>query len=309
MPGISSSDNRLFFTSATVQAAKFAQVIYLTNTTQGYTYSLTAQLAKSFPFGLDLMGAYTYGESKDVNSGASSVAYSQWRYNTTDYNPNNAELGYSNYDIRHHFIASVTYKINYFDRGATSITLFGNLYSGNPFSFVYNGDLNGDGQTGNDLIYIPKYHSDINLVPLTTGGVTYTTGQQWTMLDNYISNDSYLKNHRGQYMVRNAATTPWENSVDGRLTQDFYYNYNNKKHTLQFTFDVFNLGNLLNSSWGRDFSVSNGTYSLLNVASKQTATSPATFTFSPVTAAQAPFNVVDFTSRWRMQIGIRYMFD
>ena len=32
---------------------------------------------------------------------------------------------------------------------------------GNRYSFIYSGDVNGDGQGGNDLIYIPRDQSEI----------------------------------------------------------------------------------------------------------------------------------------------------
>ena len=46
----------------------------MANTSKGYSYSLSAKFDKSFDFGLDLMASYTFGHSKSVNDGTSSVA-------------------------------------------------------------------------------------------------------------------------------------------------------------------------------------------------------------------------------------------
>ena len=46
----------------------------------------------------------------------------------------------------------------------------GNRFSStstNRYSFIYSGDVNGDGQGGNDLIYIPRSESDASLVDYT----------------------------------------------------------------------------------------------------------------------------------------------
>ena len=50
------------------------------NSNKGYTYSLTAQLSKSFNNGFSAMVAYTNGGSKSVNDGASSTALSNWEF-------------------------------------------------------------------------------------------------------------------------------------------------------------------------------------------------------------------------------------
>ena len=58
----------------------YSNIINLTNTQKGYSYSLSAQLKKSFDFGLDLMASYTFARSYSVHDGPSSVAYSNWAY-------------------------------------------------------------------------------------------------------------------------------------------------------------------------------------------------------------------------------------
>ena len=83
-------------------------------------------------------------------------------------------------------------------------------HSGSPFSFVNQGDVNRDGSSRNDLVYIPRNQSEINLVDFTdANGVVVTAETQWNRLNNYIENNDYLRSRRGQYAERNGAKTPW----------------------------------------------------------------------------------------------------
>src|SRR6202012_273476 len=118
-------------------------------------------------------------------------------------------------------------------------------------SYVYNGDLNGDGNTGNDLIYIPKSQTDINLINVgsynktthtgtTTGNTTgdpRNANQMWAQLNNFINQDHYLYKHRGQYAQSNSVVQPFYKHLDVKVIQDVYF-YTGKskdRHTLQFS--------------------------------------------------------------------------
>jgi hypothetical protein len=139
----------------------FTNVILLNNTDMGYSYNMSVQLQKSWKSGLDLMAAYTHSASYDINSGLSSQAVSQWRFNYIQDNPNTPTLARSYFDIPHRLIASAAYRIELAPEVALKASLFYEGRSGQPFSYVYDGDLNADGQTGNDLMYVPKDRNDL----------------------------------------------------------------------------------------------------------------------------------------------------
>lgn len=281
----------------------FTNVILLDNAKQGYTYTVTGQLQKEFTNGLNTMVAYTYGESKDLNSGASSTARSNWQFNQIVNNPNDPELSYSRFDIRHRIIASGGYTVKYAKHFGTSISLFYQGQSGTPFTYLYRNDLNNDGNTGNDLLYVPANRDEIILVPTATA----SADQMWNDLDAFIEADDYLKSRRGTYTERNGARMPWTNQLDLRLGQDFYLKAGGKNHTLQVTFDVFNLGNLINKDWGRNYSVANAAYELIEYKGRQAGTNLPTFAFSKPKASVWDENT--FASRWQGQLGIRYIFN
>ena len=298
-------DLRPNYTNQRVNTKDFTNVILLSNSSRGYTYSLTTQLQKTFDFGLDVMAAYTNGASASLNDGASSTALSNWEFVQIVNNPNNPDLTRSIFDIKHRVIGSLGYKVSYGKNDAfgTGISLFYAGTSGSPFTYLYNGDVNGDGAFSNDLIYIPNSMNEIKLVNLGSGANLVTPAQQWAALDAYINQDEYLRTRRGQYAERNGAETPWENRFDLRVSQDLGLTIKEKVHRLQLTFDVFNVGNLINKDWGRSYFVSNQAYQLITY----TTSGGGGYTFKAPNNNKA-YSISDLGSRWQGQFGIRYLF-
>jgi hypothetical protein len=306
---LSGPDTRpLYATSTAARRVNqaFTNVMLLDNTNKGYTYSLTGQLQKNFDNGLTTMVAYTFGESKDVNSGTSSTARSNWQFNQIVRNPNDPELSYSRFDIRHRVIATGGYTINWLNNFSTSLSLFYEGQSGTPFTYLYSGDLNSDGNNGNDLMYVPRNASEANLVDVKNSSnvVTLSAAQQWEDLNAFIEGDEYLKTRRGQYTERNGARTPWTHRFDLRVAQDVFKNLGSNKHTLQLTLDVFNVGNVINKDWGRNYFVNNAAVELVRFGTRDANNRP-NFTFTkPTTDVWS----TSFSSRWQGQIGLRYIF-
>ena len=281
-----------------VDATNFTNVILLDNATRGYTYSLTAQLQKNFSNKLSAMFAYTNMQAKSVNDGASSTALSNWNNVPQVNGPNNLPLTVSNFQIRHHLVGSFSYKIKYGRNKllGTGLSLFYSGSSGQPYSYVYSGDLNGDGGLSNDLIYIPRTQNDIHLT--TSNTVTTPVAAQWAALDNFIANDPYLSSRRGQYVERNAAETPWTHEFDVRVTQDIGFLVKGMKSKIQITLDIFNVGNLINKEWGRQYSVPNQALSLITYTGSG-------YTFQ---VPASTYQVQPILSAWSSQLGVRYIF-
>ncbi len=298
------ADDRPSYSGQRVNSTDFTNVILLSNSSRGYTYSLTTQLQKSFDFGLDVMAAYTNGQSTSINDGTSSTALSNWEFVQIVTDPNNPQLTNSVFDIRHRAIGSVGYKIEYGRNKAfsTGFSLFYAGTSGSPFTYLYNGDVNGDGAFSNDLLYVPKTADEIKLVALT-GTNPATPAEQWAALDAYIEQDEYLKTRRGQYAERNGARTPWEHRFDLRISQDLGITIKDRVHKFQLTFDIFNVGNLLNKEWGRSYFVSNQAYQLITY----TTSGGGGYTFRAPEDNKA-YSISDLASRWQGQFGIRYIF-
>ncbi|WP_245842373.1 TonB-dependent receptor [Pontibacter ummariensis] len=300
---LAGADNRFVYPRNRRINPDYTNIVLLDNTDEGYRYSVTGQLRKDFVNGLQTKVAYTYGVSKDVNSGTSSTALSNYEFNQIVNNPNDPALSYSRYDIRHRIIATTGYLFEWGeDNFSTGITLFYQGQSGLPFTYLYNGDLNREGNFANDLIYIPRDRSEINLIDDEDLG---TAEEQWEALDAFIEADDYLSERRGEYAERYGARMPWTHQFDIRILQNFYIRTEENLHTFQLTFDIFNVGNLINKDWGRQYFVSNSANEVIFYEGLNDAGEP-TFTFNPNTVA---YNIAPFDSRWQGQIGLRYIFN
>jgi hypothetical protein len=290
----------------------YNEIVKTENTNKGYTFNYVLQVQKKFEKGFTASLAYSYGDSRDLNSGSSSVAYSNWRFVNNIYGPNNLSVTRSNYSAGSRVIGFVSYRKEYFNGlASTQISLFYNGQSGQPISYIYNGDMNNDGTT-NDMIFVPEKASDINLVSYTKKDaqgniITVTPEEQWTSLEAFINGDDYLKSRKGKYAERNGARLPFQNQFDLRILQEFAVKVGNSKNKIQISLDVINIGNLFNSDWGKKYSLLNQQYSLVNYTGV-TASQP-NFTYNPTLINGAPWSAIDLNSRWRMQIGLRYLFN
>lgn len=309
------ADNRPLFAYPTAGGkvnSTFTNAFLLDNTSKGSSYTLTAELKKAFDFGLFVTGAYTYGQSHDINSGTSSTASSNTNFVQTVTGPNDPPLAISNFDIRHRIVGSLNYSIYYGKRKASGTT-FSLVYvgkSGTPFTYLYNGDLNQDGATGNDLLYVPRNQSEIKLADVNIGTTAapniLTAAQQWKDLDAFINSDPYLSKMRGKYTERNGARMPWEHQFDLRIMQDIGTIFKGSKNTLEISFDIINVGNLLNKDWGHLYSLTNTASTLINYT--YNAANGGSYNFRKPTSGTA-YQVSPFASRWQGQLGLRYTFN
>ena len=219
----------------------------MTNTNQGYSYFVTGQLQKSFTNGLYFNVAYTHSGSMDVNDGG-STASTIWSSRQVAGNPNADNLSNSSFVQPNRIIASAAYKKEYWDHTSTTIGLVYEAANNGAVSYITSGDPNGDGAT-NDLMYIPKTQSDIELVK-DFAGDTRTPAQIWNQLNDFISQDVYLSGRRGQFAQRNGVILPYFNRLDLHLAQDFFVKSGKVKNTIEISVDIINFGNLLNKNWG-----------------------------------------------------------
>lgn len=293
-------DNRPVYTKAD---KNFTQIVYLKNTNKGFTYNVTAKLEKEFDFGLDVMAAYTYGMAKSLNDGGSSQAYSNWKYNPTYYGDAKPELTYSSFDVRNRIVASVSYTKEYARNFATTVSLFYNGQNGGRYSLLYSNDINGDGYSGNDLLYIPTETevADMTFTDISNGA---TAAEQKEAFTTWINANKELRENRGSHIKRNAMRMPFEHHFDFHIAQQFYMNVAGRRHTLEVTFDILNVGNLFNKKWGMYNQTTTG-YDLTPVKTSTNTAGVTTYNFYD---PGKMYTNTDITSRWRSQIGLRYIF-
>ncbi len=286
---------------------KYTNAYLLTNTNQGYRYSITAQIGKSFPFGFDFNVAYTYGQSKDITNGIRNSMESNWQLNQS-LTPNDPELAYSNFDIRHNIVVTGNYRLDWAKNNSnvTNISLFFSATSGLPYSLgMVNSTINGTAQQ-QSLLYVPKAGETDKFFADTEQGRA-----QAAAFDKYIDGNDYLSSRRGNFTERNGARTPWNVKADVRLSHDLNFKISEKKvNTLTFTWDIMNVTNLLNKQWGVQYfapNTFNSTSSMgLKLDTPGTTTDYPKYSFNPNNVTD--YSIDFFASRWQMQFGLRYTF-
>ena len=305
-------DKRIAYSASTAAGGRrlnptITNAILIANTNKGYSYNVSVQFSKSWKSGYASL-AYNHNDATEVNSGTSSTALSNWEFVQVVGDPNNPPLATTNYALTHRIIGVFSINLNYTKYLRTSVALFYSGNSGSKITYLVNGDLNSDGRFGNDLAYIPRNPSEIKFVDYLNSDntVRFTAAQQSAAFDAYLNSNKYLSRRRGQYTERNGSSNPWEHVIDMRFAQDFFLTIGENKHTLEFTFDVFNFTNLLNKDWGRQYSVTNQAYNLLTTINRTTgAFIGKGYNY---TIAQDPWTVT-FGSRFQGQLGLRYSFN
>ena len=243
------ADTRPRWTTSNRINSNITSAIVLKNQDIGRSWNLAFTLERPFKNGLYGKAAYSYGEAKNtIDPG--SIAFGSWNNNQHAGDPNNPGLGFSAASPGHRIFGVVSYRKEYFKFGATSFSMFWETRNGGNGSYTFSGDLNGDGGTSNDLIYIPRDASEMNFEEFTSSGTTFTVAQQQAAWESFIQQDKYLSKNRGGYAQRGAAFLPFETKVDLSVTQEVFLKAFGRTHRFQIRGDVLNFGNLLNENWG-----------------------------------------------------------
>ena len=278
--------------------AGFSNVTYLTNTSRGEQQNISLQLAKRFPFGLDLSGTYAYMKAKAAFEATSSVAYSNWQFQTQNGDIYTEQLTRSFFEIPHRFTAVASQG---FSTGPVrhTVGLVFNAQAGQPYSMLMGssgGSVNGDGATGNDLLFVPANFSDVSWK-----GAGAPTEAQW---NDFLSR-SGLDPYKGRVMERNSLDAPWTHTLD------FHYDFEVPISVVkaQITFDILNLINLVDSNSGLLRYVFNQTYTPVTYSGMETTGVNAGKPIYTVNAGALdegrPYSSNSLRSRWQLRIGAR----
>lgn len=281
------------------------QAITLKNSDAGKAWNLSFTLEKPFSKGFYAKGGYAYGVSKNLVD-ASSTAGTSFSSIYTANDANAPSLGYSSASMGNRVFAAVSYHIDYFKIGGTTISAFWESRNQANNSYRTSNDLNGDG-ISNDLLYIQRDPSETIFV----ANGTFTAAAQSDAWEKFIAQDAYLSKHRGEYAVRNAAFYPIVHNIDLSLSQDIYARFFKAKHKFQIRADVLNFGNLLNKKWGANWAPANNNFAPLAYAGADSSGRP---TYRLNTIGGQLINTT-FTRRntssadvYTLQLGFRYEF-
>lgn len=287
-----------------------ANAYVFTNTRLGYQLNISAQLQHTFKNGWFLMAGYNYLVAKDASSISAEISSDAFDRNPILNHANEPRLTPSLYGNTHRILLVGSRKYDYGPdkKWSTTISFFSNWTSGNRFAYVYGGDINNDGTSSNDLLYVPT-DAEIDLMAFAAltdvNGNVQGAAAQRSALKAFIAQDNYLNSLRGKYTEKYGGETPWFGQFDIRLLQDLHFRKSKRGDYLQFSVDMQNIGNLISSKWGvREYATTSGYFQPVSVT--LTGSVP-TYQFDPSlksTFTSSP----DLQSRWQVQFGIRYYF-
>ncbi|HQX81546.1 MAG TPA: hypothetical protein PKW63_07300, partial [Vicinamibacterales bacterium] len=287
--GTQNLDGRPIYTRDTTT---LSDVIYLTNSSEGHTWSGIVELRKPFRNGFFFNSSYLYGESKATMEGTSSQAASNWGNVLTPGDPNNPPLGTSVYDPGHRVNFSASYEMGLFGGATGTASVYYSGQSGRPFTLTYFGDVNGDGRTSNDLLYIPASASEVAF-----------TGGTYQQLVNFLQEDGCLAEYIGKIIPRNVCRAPWSNQLDFRYSVALPF----QRVKAEISLDIINVLNLIDSKRGiQEYATFNAISPVTPVLTSGQVTG---YNISFITGSSfRKWQRDDLRSRWQMQLGGRIRF-
>jgi len=287
-------DGRNFYTNL---YPDFSDVVYLTNTDEGDTWSLALKMERPFRNNWYLSGSYIYGRSNSVNDGGSSQARSNWINNKMGVDANDIPVGVSNFDPLHRVNLAASYRIELWGKADVTLSGYYNGQSGRPYAYQFSSSANGINQTNKDLLFIPSGPGDVNVINGT-----------YDQLMAFINADECLDLPSGGITERNNCRAPWTNTLDFRAAFGVPFG----RYKAEFEFALLNVLNLFDKDSGLvDYALFNG----LSIVSLPTpAVDPVsgkwnynlnTIITNP-NAARWERDVL--RSRWQGQFGLRFRF-
>ncbi len=228
----------------------FADVTVIEGTDKGRGNALTVQVSQAVrSLGLNWSAAFTHTSATEVSPLTSSTAFSQWA-NRAAYNVNDAAEANSASLIRNRVNASASWSKAWVGAFRTSVGLFYEGRSGRPYSWAFNNDMNGDGVSGNDLLYVPSAQGSGEVLFRLPGQTVAASGAQaeakfWDI----VGANPSLDRARGGVVGRNTDRAKFTHNFDLRLSQEVPGFM--KGHKGSVSLDILNVGNLINKEWGR----------------------------------------------------------
>ena len=294
-----SADNRPIYPSNFRNGTK---AFVLQNTPYGYGWSANFSASIRPIPELSFYAAYAHVERYEVTGLPGSDAESAFTYVPTVKGPNNIPLHASQYVTPDRVIASVTHN----DHSNNHFSLIYEAWRGGyNYSYMVENDMNGDGYQY-DALYIPTDEQ------VNNKEFRFVSDADRDRFMAYVDKDAYLSKHKGQYAEAYSVYSPWVHRFDFSYKHDFKVNVGQSVNTLQLSFDIKNLANLFNPSWG----VSKSMNSDLNsgrIVKYEGADAEGYATFSTPKAVSGNTTiwnpVYSIGQCWYASVGLKYMFN
>jgi hypothetical protein len=236
----------------------FGDVLVNFNDGRARAFIGTTELSHEFTRNLRASVSYTYTRAFDNSNYSCCTASGGYVDPTTGiYGPNeigdfgdaDRAWGRSDFSREHAFVGQVLWQLPWNMR----VSAFWKSQSGRPWTVVGNDDLNGDGVTGNDRIFI---YSPANLPLASTGTAAEEERAAYAEILNQYS---CVAKNEGQIVDRNTCRYPWYHQLDVSVAQRFN-TFGRQRLELQVDFfNVLNgIGQLFCNTNAEDFDPTSG---------------------------------------------------
>jgi hypothetical protein len=277
----------------------FGNVIRVRNISEGESTYISVGFDRPMKNNWSYNLTYTRGRSEEAQSFGQTVAVDGWSRNAV-FNQNKAEVSRSDFEVKNRIQMTVAKRHEFAKGWRTTASLYYEGHTGNPYSYAYGNDLNNDGVSANDLVYVPNGGADPKV---DYSGMT--AAQQADFLA--FLQKSGLSKFGGTYAPRNAFTQPWINQLDLRITQRIPIY---KPVEVELFFDCINFGYWLSrKAFGYTELLTNTNNAVFYRRLMGNATYNANGQVRPTyTAEPGNWTIDNIASRWRMQFGATVRF-
>lgn len=245
--------------------------------------------------------SYTHGEAKDSQSFGQTTASGQWQRNVV-FNQSQVETSRSDFEIKHRVQLSLARQFEPVKNWKSVVSLYYEGRSGDPFSWVYAQDLNGDGQTTNDLVAVPSGVNDPRFDFSTMNAATqalYFQALQTTGLNAYA----------GGVAPKNGFFTPFSSRLDLRFSQTIPLY---KPAELEIFMDFVNIGALIDEDLFGGYFIEANQKHFGSEMFRRNRLGGAAYgpdgRIRPAYTAFDNFVYENGQSRWKIQLGARLRF-
>lgn len=295
------ADGRLRFagnlsTAANALYPGYTDLYRISNVSRGnstyFTFSWLRPVKDTWGFDL----AYTRGDSNEAQAIGQTTASGQWQRNVV-FNQSEVEVGTSDFEVKDRIQLTLTKEFMLRDGWKTAVSLYYEGRTGNPFSWVYSSDLNGDGRSDNDTVAVPSGPDDPRF---DFSGMSNATAYL-----AFIGN-SDLSAYAGGVAPKNAFTEPWVNRLDLKFSQEIPV-YASAK--LELFLDFINFGAFVSEDFfgyvDRTSRLSNDVFRTRQLGGARYGSDGR---IQPTFGTPDQFVTDNVQSRWRIQLGARLSF-
>ena len=243
---------------ADLDALRINNAISLVNVDQGDSLVLTGTISKDYDNGIGAYLSYAYQDVDLATAGGSSRGVSNLR-GIVDTDRNFPTAGTSPYATEHAFKVGLSYEADIIKGLASEFSLFGNITSGDRFSYTFDVGRNNAlfGRSGdfespfdNDLLYIPEFNGSF----IDDPNVVVGSGFDEIAFAGFVRERDLAPG----IVEKNGASSSWNQQWDFQWQQDLPFFSKSAerflgKNSLKFVFNIDNVANFIDKDWGTRF--------------------------------------------------------